>query len=209
MAKDLKDNEIEHTLASFTYLAPLDLSNEKEESILEARFGGWAFQAVDRALANSKSGYDVLSAKGRKRLKALVATSFRHPAASFKKHKRRTRKLKQGQAQVYTKPPCTEFDTDSYPTGIPSVPTFQVIADSVVPVGWVYPNKLKSDLMHHVKDHFPVFGLPFSQCERGLQQRAPPGKKPNSVSRKDSPTQVASTIPPMAVRWREIHVPPD
>ena len=42
-----------------------------------------------------------------------------------------------------------------------STPSFQVINDPEVPVGWVYPNKLKSDLKFHLQDHFSVFGLPF------------------------------------------------
>jgi hypothetical protein len=49
---------------------------------------------------------------------------------------------------------------DFYPTGMTKTPNFAMIADGVLPIGQMYPCKLKSDLRFHVQGHFSNFVLP-------------------------------------------------
>jgi hypothetical protein len=151
--KDLKDPEALHGLSPFTCQEAMDLSSEADIRIFEARWGSLSFKTIGKGLSGKKTAMDVLSVKGWKKLEELAKTKFRHNGSNFKRHKQRIRQPKGGKLTTYKRKPGDSLCTDSYPTGIVATPTFQVVNDPEVPVGWVYPNKLKSDLKFHLQDH--------------------------------------------------------
>ena len=50
--------------------------------------------------------------------------------------------------------------TDSIPSGLSHTPSSQLVCDSVIPVGYVYPNKHKSDAKGLLLEHFQKFCCP-------------------------------------------------
>jgi hypothetical protein len=158
----VEEKDALHALSPFSYVEAMDLSTDNQTRILEARHGGLSFKTIGKGMSGKKTARDVLSAKGWAKLELLVATKFRHDGSNFKKHKQRTRQLKGGKLEPHQRKPGSALCADSYPTGIESAPSFQVISDPELPVGMACPNKLKSDLKFHLQDHFAVFGMPFA-----------------------------------------------
>ena len=202
--EDLKDPEALHGLSPFTYQEAMDLSSEAEIRIFEARWGGLSFKTIGKGLSGMKTAMDVLSVKGWNKLEELAKTKFRHNGSNFKRHKQRIRQPKGGKLTTYKRKPGDSLCTDSYPTGIASTPTFQVVNDPEMPVGWVYPNKLKSDLKFHLQDHFAVFGMPFV-VTGGLLQGNAPGGEPNDHKGTGDTAKKLYSVPSMAARRREVH----
>jgi len=160
--KDVHKDNIDLAMRDFTYMGALDLSSDSQKKILTARCGGFTDLIQDRMLSLNTSGNDVLTGKGRQALKARVGSTFAHQGSSFPTHRRTTRTPKMGELVTFESGYGDELATDDYPTGISKTPTFQVICDGKgFPVGWVYENKYKSDLMQHLKAHFSNFVLPF------------------------------------------------
>jgi hypothetical protein len=159
---DLGKDEKHHSMQPFTYLAALDLDSAGQERTLDARFCGQRLSSVESALKMNTSGHDVLSPKGRKRLKEIIAEDphFQAPGSRFDKHKQRTREPSKGPLKKRKARAGDNLVFDFYPTGIAKTPNFAMIADGELPIGMMYPYKLKSDLVFHVQDHFSNFMLP-------------------------------------------------
>ena len=159
---DLGKDEKHHSMQPFTCLAALDLDTAGQERTLAARFCGQRLSSVESALKMNTSGHDVLSPKGRKRLKEIIAEDphFQAPGSRFDKHKQRMRKPSKGPLKTRKARAGDNLVFDFYPTGIEKTPNFAMIADGELPIGMMYPRKLKSDLVFHVQDHFSNFVLP-------------------------------------------------
>ena len=137
--KDVEDKDALHALSPFSYMEAMDLSTDNQTRTLEARHGGLSFKTIGKGMSGKKTARDVLSAKGWAKLELLVATKFRHDGSNFKKHKQRTRQLKGGKLESHQRKPGGALCADSYPTGIESTPSFQVISDPELPVGMACP----------------------------------------------------------------------
>ena len=160
--KDVHKDNVDLAMRDFTYMGALDLSSDSQKKILTARCGGFTDLIQERMLSLNTSGNDVLTGKGRQALKARIGSTFAHQGSSFPTHRRTTRTPKMGELVTFESGYGDELATDDYPTGISKTPTFQVICDGKgFPVGWVYENKYKSDLMQHLKANFSNFVLPF------------------------------------------------
>jgi hypothetical protein len=182
---DLGKEHKHHSMQPFTYLAALDLNTVSQERTLASRFCGQRLSSVATALKMNTSGHDVLSPKGRKRLTAIIAEDphFQAPGARFDKHKQRVRTPAKGPLESRKVKAGDNLVFDFYPTGMTKTPNFAMIADGVLPIGMMYPCKLKSDLRFHVQDHL--------------------------LQGEGRSTAFKHAVSSMAVCWRAIHVSRD
>ena len=160
--EDLGKEHKHHSMQPFTHLAALDLSTASQERTLASRFCGQRLSSVATALKMNHSGHDVLSPKGRKRLTEILAGDphFQAPGSRFDKHKQRIRTPAKGPLESRKAKAGDNLVFDFYPTGMTKTPNFAIIADGVLPIGQMYPCKLKSDLRFHVQGRFSNFVLP-------------------------------------------------
>ena len=151
-------------LGRWTRSDPLHIETPAEESILEARFGGYHPLRIQRTIEMVHGGKRVLSAKGKERLASMTGSAYRHVGSHFKRFNPK-RKSKMD-FEVTTDwshhiNPGDAWCTDIYYSGVATLPYFRVIFDKVVPVGWVYGNTTKDCGDIDCADHARAFYKPF------------------------------------------------